>query len=144
MPLCKLKHLCVRSGADAALFQITGNELYLKAGVSLDFETQGSFDVTVEVDDAGVGGSPDDAQALTLAVNDVNEAPTVTVTQTLASIDEDADTSTPVKIADIAVSDDALGTNALSLSGADAALFQITGNELFLKAGVSLDFIRLR
>ena len=38
------------------------------------------------------------------------------------------------------VTDDALGTNTLSLSGTDAALFQIVGTELFLVAGASLDF----
>ena len=43
-------------------------------------------------------------------------------------------------MATIAVSDDALGTNALTLSGADAASFEIVGSELRLKAGTSLDF----
>jgi hypothetical protein len=33
------------------------------------------------------------------------------------------------------VTDDALGTNALTLSGADAALFEIDGTELYLRAG---------
>ena len=45
-----------------------------------------------------------------------------------------------LKVADIVITDDALGTNTLSLSGADAALFQIVGTELFLIAGASLDF----
>ena len=43
-------------------------------------------------------------------------------------------------MADIVITDDALGTNTLSLSGADARLFQIVGTELFLVAGASLDF----
>jgi hypothetical protein len=66
------------AGADAAHFEIVGgNELHLKAGTALDFETQSSYDVTVAVDDAGVGGTPDDSVAHTLTLTDVNEAPVV-------------------------------------------------------------------
>ena len=42
------------------------------------------------------------------------------------------------------VTDDALGTNVLSLSGADAALFEIDGSVLYLKAGAVLDYGRTR
>ena len=45
-------------------FEIVGNELRLRAGTTLDFESQGSFDVTVQVDDAAVGATPDDTAAL--------------------------------------------------------------------------------
>jgi Ca2+-binding RTX toxin-like protein len=45
-----------------------------------------------------------------------------------------------IKVADIAVTDDATGTNALFLVGDDADSFELDGTELFLKAGVSLDF----
>ena len=37
------------------------------------------------------------------------------------------------------MTDDALGTNTLSLSGTDAASFEIDGSALYLKAGVTLD-----
>ncbi|MEZ5942235.1 MAG: hypothetical protein R3C18_12650 [Planctomycetaceae bacterium] len=58
------------------------------------------------------------------------------MTQTLVSVNEDADTSAAIKVADVTVVDDALGTNNVSLSGDDAALFEIVGGELFLKAEV--------
>ena len=45
-----------------------------------------------------------------------------------------------IKVANIDVTDIDLGTNTLSLTGADEASFVIVGNELFLKAGVTLDF----
>ena len=45
-----------------------------------------------------------------------------------------------IKVADIVITDDALGTNNLTLSGADAALFEIVGTELRLIAGAVLDF----
>ena len=62
------------SGADAAHFEIMGGQLRLKAGTSLDFETQHSYDVTVEVDDAGIPGTPDHSTPFTLSITNVNEA----------------------------------------------------------------------
>ena len=97
--------------------------------------------VTVQVDDGSVGGSPDASAAFALSITDTNEAPTaVSFTNVVASLGEDSSTALPTRVADIVVADDALGTNALSLTGPDAALFEITGNALYLKAGVSLDY----
>ena len=45
----------------------------------------------------------------------------------------------PVKLANIVVIDDGLGTNNLSVCGPDAASFQIIGTALFLRAGTHLD-----
>ncbi|MEZ5923843.1 MAG: calcium-binding protein [Hyphomicrobiaceae bacterium] len=58
----------------------------------------------------------------------------------LASIVENRSTSVPIKVADILVTDPDGGPNTLSLSGADAGLFEIAGNALFIKAGAVLDF----
>jgi len=68
-----------------------------------------------------------------------NQAPTVVLENLLPSLKENASTSQPIKIADIVVTDDGIGTNRLSVIGRDAALFQIIGMALFLKAGVLLD-----
>ena len=136
------------TGADADKFEIVDNggsfELHLKAGVTLDHEADGQFDVTVQVDDATVGGTPDATQSFSLSVTDVNEAPTaVSLTNTTTSIGENSDTTSSTKVADISVTDDALGTNDLSLTGTDADKFEIVDNggsfELHLKAGVTLD-----
>lgn len=56
------------TGADAALFEITGTALYLKAGTSLNHTTQSTYDVTVEVDDATVGTTPDSSVSHSIAV----------------------------------------------------------------------------
>jgi hypothetical protein len=64
------------AGDDAASFEIEGNILYLKANTVLNFETKTSFDVTVNVDDATVGFTPDTSGTLTLAVTNVNESST--------------------------------------------------------------------
>ena len=128
------------SGADASSFEISGSALYLKAGTMLDFETKTTFNVTVEVDDAAVGLTPDDTVSHTLAITNGNEAPTVALTNVVSSMAEDTDTSAAIKIADIVITDDGLGTNTLSLSGADASSFEISGSALYLKAGTMLDF----
>ena len=49
------------------------------------------------------------------------------------------DTSVAIKVADIVITDDGRGDNKLSLSGADAELFEIVGSELYLVAGARLD-----
>ena len=126
------------SGADAASFEIIGTELFLRAGETLNFEAKTSFDVTVAVDDATVGGTPDDTANYTLTVADVNEAPTaVTLTNVVSVI---AENSVGSKIADIVITDDALGTNTLIVVGTDAAHFEIVGTELRLKATANLNF----
>ena len=73
-------------------------------------------------------------------IPDANESPTVSLTNLVNNLTEDTDTSTAIKIADIVITDDALGTNHLTLAGADAASFEIVGSELHLKAGTALDF----
>ena len=45
-----------------------------------------------------------------------------------------------LKLANIAISDDALGSNEISLAGSDAPRFEVDGTSLFLKAGTKLDY----
>lgn len=73
--------------------------------------------------------------------NGTNQAPTaVALTNTVPTIIENSVTTPAVRVADIVVTDDGLGTNTLSLSGADALSFQITGSSLYIKPGTVLDF----
>ncbi|RYD64361.1 MAG: hypothetical protein EOP83_09950, partial [Verrucomicrobiaceae bacterium] len=70
-----------------------------------------------------------------------NVAPTELALSTPSlTIPEDTSTNTAIKVANIVVTDDGLGVNPLSLSGADAASFEIIGTGLYLKAGTVLDF----
>lgn len=57
--------------SDTSLFEIDGNELFLVAGATLDFESNPSLDILVNIDDDGVGSDPDDNDAYTLTINDV-------------------------------------------------------------------------
>ncbi|MFG0267279.1 MAG: cadherin domain-containing protein, partial [Rhodopirellula sp. JB055] len=129
-------------GTDAAYFELRDSDtkLYLKEGVSLDFDTKSTLNVSVSVDDSTVGSSPDDTDPFSINVTDVNSSPTVSLSQSGTSLSEDTATGVRIKMADIIVTDDATGTNALSLSGDDAALFEIDGNELYLKSDTTLDF----
>lgn len=70
-----------------------------------------------------------------------NQAPTaIALANTTTSIKENANTTAVVKVADIHVTDDGLGTNQLSLSGTDASVFEIIGSSLYIKAGTILDY----
>ena len=69
----------------------------------------------------------------------MNLSPTITLINQLPAITENSDTSLAIKIADVLISDDSVGVNSLSLSGTDAALFELIGTELYLRVGVALD-----
>ncbi|MEA5415710.1 DUF4114 domain-containing protein, partial [Synechococcus sp. BA-132 BA5] len=107
----------------------------------LDFETKAAYSVTVSASDPALPGSTPVAAAFSLALSDVNEPPTALVlTNSPTSLAENTSTSSRIKVADIAITDDALGTNTITLAGADAASFEVIGTQLFLKAGTVLDF----
>jgi uncharacterized protein YjiK len=106
-----------------------------------DAIAEGPETLTLTVSDTGsydVG--PNGSATITIQDNDsANQAPTaVTLLNTVMSISEAADVSSHVRVADISVTDDGIGTNNLSVSGTDAASFEIVGSSLYLKAGTSL------
>ncbi len=120
-------------------FAIDGDKLVVKAGATLDYETATSHEVKVKVTD---GDGHTFEKTFTIGVEDdpnENGAPTVVLENLLPNLKENASTAQPIKIADIVVTDDGIGTNRLSVTGRDAAMFQIIGMALFLKAGVLLD-----
>lgn len=88
------------------------------------------------------GGNADHPQLWVYAPsNTPNSAPTaITLGNALPGILENTGTSTRIKVADVLVTDDGIGNNALSVSGADAAFFEVDSTGLYLKAGTILDF----
>lgn len=119
------------TGRDKERFLIQNSALFY-VGFTPNFEAQNSYEVTVNVDDTTVGVTPDLTQTLTLNITDINEAPTALIlANSTNAIAENTDTSQGVKVADIQISDDALGTNSLSLLGSDQSSFQIRDRELF-------------
>jgi len=70
-----------------------------------------------------------------------NQAPTAVATiNATTSILENTSTTSRIKIADISVTDDGIGTNTITLSGADASFFEVIGTALYIKAGTVLDY----
>ena len=71
----------------------------------------------------------------------VNQAPTaVLLNNSINTIADKTNTATRFKLSDIAITDDGLGTNNLTLTGADASFFEIFDNALYIKAGTAIDF----
>jgi hypothetical protein len=127
------------SGVDAASFEVIGTSLFLKAGVVLDYETQSVYAVTVTVADPSLPGSVPLTTTYALTVTDVNDAPTgIRLKDATTRLPKNASTRSRIKLADIVVADDVQGTNQITLSGADAARFEVIGTSLFLKAGVNI------
>lgn len=106
-----------------------------------DAIVEGSETLTLTLSDTGdydVGAST--SASLTIQDNDsANLPPTaVTLQNTVPALSEAADVTSHVRLADISVTDDGQGNNAFSLSGTDAASFEIVGASLYLKAGAAL------
>ncbi|MEP0925408.1 cadherin-like domain-containing protein [Leptolyngbya sp. ST-U4] len=102
------------SGTDASFFEIDGSALYLKADTSLDFEAKASYAVTVNVDDATVGNTPDASTNFTLSLTDVNEAPVAGADFFTAA----QDTPRTISVADLLANDsDVDQGNVLTITG---------------------------
>ena len=125
------------AGDDANHFEIIDGGLFLKANTSLDFETKPQFDIQISLSDDSL--TEPLLLDVKLPVLDHNEAPEFRL-ENLRSPSEAQDMTNPFKVADIMISDDALGENRLSLAGDDANHFEIIDGGLFLKANTPLDF----
>jgi len=122
---------------DDTRFEVVGSQLKLKAGQSLDFEIEPTVSIGVTTTDQNTASFN---KPFVVSVNDVNEAPSVSLSQSSSSLPEDADTSSAIVLATVSIADDALGSNSLALSGTDAARFEIDSGNLRLKAATPLDF----
>jgi phosphodiesterase/alkaline phosphatase D-like protein len=71
----------------------------------------------------------------------MNAAPSeLSLANITASIAENTNTSSRIKVADVLIADDNLGDNVISLSGPDADQFEVVALSLFIKAGTALNF----
>ena len=145
----------VVGGSGTASLTLTGGladlNTYLDSAANITYlhsvaDTYGDNADTIEVvfndnGNSGAGGGLDQTiGTVNVDITAVNDAPTVSLANVIASLSENTDTSSAIKVADIVINDDNLGTNDLTLSGTDAASFEIVGTELRLRAGTSLDF----
>ncbi len=122
------------SGGDSSLFEVVNNQLKLKDANSADFETKDSYSVTISAaDDASHSAS----LTYTINVTNVNEAPTA-VALSASAIDEN---SAGAIIGDLTTTDvDADDTHTYTLSGTDAASFEVVNGQLKLISTASGNF----
>ena len=105
-------------------FEIVGNEIRLKTGATLDYETATSHNVNVTVTDAG---GLTRTETVTIAVTNQNEAPT-DITVAGGSVQENAAAGTVV--ATLGATDpDAGSTFTYTLSSDPSGKFEVVGNE---------------
>lgn len=119
-------------------FVVIDNNIILAEGESLDFETQKDIDFIITATDSG-GLSIQ--RTITLSILDINEQPdSLKIKIDRFEINENQNVASRLKIADLVIADDALGTIEYRIDGRDAAFFQIFGDRLYLKRGVTPDF----
>ena len=70
----------------------------------------------------------------------IRRPPPLALNNQVNSIAENTSTAARIKVADVVVTDDGLGTNNLTVTGADAGFFEVDSTGLFIKAGTTLDF----
>ena len=123
------------SGTDEESFEIVNNnQVKMKDSVSADFETKNSYSITITATD---DASHEASLTYSLQVIDVNEAPTL-VTLSAMAIDEN---SAGAVIGDLTTSDvDDGDTHTYTVSGLDAASFEVVNGELKLKDSVTADY----
>ena len=126
-------HTYSLSGADADSFDIVNGQLKLKAGISANYETKSTYAVTVTTTD---GSGSTFTESFSITINDINEAPTA-IALSAAAIDENA---TGAVVGTLTTTDEDGGDSVTyTLSGADAASFEVVNGELKLKSDVSAD-----
>ncbi|PWB65683.1 MAG: hypothetical protein C3F17_03415 [Bradyrhizobiaceae bacterium] len=121
----------------------------VRTAVVLDYEALAGQSYIIAATPLDVHGAGDMLREFTIRVNDVNEAPTSAYTiveqqyvsgPNTASLLENTHTAAPIRLTWVGYLDDALGSETLTLGGTDAALFELQGSFVFLRAGVQLDY----
>ena len=121
-------------------FAIVGNQLVVKAGATLDFESALSFALSIRSTDAG-GSSV--LQDIVVNVTDVNEAPIALGYSGAASITENAKAGTVV--GQVSAKDQDAGDHvSYSIVGANAKLFTMDGDKIVVAAGATFDALKTK
>ncbi|MEM9272961.1 MAG: LamG-like jellyroll fold domain-containing protein, partial [Cyanobacteria bacterium P01_F01_bin.143] len=121
----------VITGEDADKFSISGTEILLNAGATFDYETDGELNFTTEFGDDSIEA----AESITVTAIDVLE-----LTNTVTVLDENTDTTERIQVAQLDLTEAALSSNTINLTGDDADYFEVEDFVLYLKAGTNLDF----
>jgi len=121
--------------ASTAGIQLVGTAAAINtaiAGATFTASAAGAASITISASD-GVITTPVTA-SYSLSASNANAAPSaVTLGNTTTRLPENTATTSRIKMADIIVTDDALGSNRITLTGADAARFEVDGTALYLQ-----------
>ena len=133
------------TGDDAASFDIDSSSGQLRTKAALDHETRDTYYVTVSVrDDKDATGNPDttvdDTITVTVTVTDVNDAPVFPGPTDARSVAEGTPTGQNIGAPVAATDDDSGDTLTYSLSGTDAASFDIVSTSGQLQTKSNLDY----
>lgn len=132
----------ITGGNVGSAFQIDGNTgvITVKTKAAIDWETTPVFTLQVTATDNGIPSAAGTG-VIKVNVTNINDAPTsLSFANTTTDLAENVAKLNRVKVADIVIGDDGLGVNQLSLTGADASIFEIVNGGLFVKAGTDLNF----
>ena len=103
-----------------------------QATIAADLDGDGDLDVVT---------ASTDSHTISWHELALNLAPSaVSLLGTTTSLPESTDTTAAFKVADIVITDDGLGTNTITRTGADKDSFEVIGESLYLKAGTALDY----
>ncbi len=126
------------SGADASLFVVVGNEVRWNEATTPNFEVKSSYSFTISVDDPAFGNLVEIIKPVVINVTNVNEAPTnLTATVPVPTLPSGTPIAAGTNVATFAYQDDALGTETITLSGPDAALFSLVGSAVVWAGAVT-------
>jgi len=130
-------------GADAGLFSITaGGVLSFDSAPDYEALADANMDNVYEVEVRASDSYGNSSVAtMFVTVTDVNEAATLSVTNVTSTISQNVNNASRIFVEDFRVIDvdGGMQQNNLSLAGADAGLFEIVGNQIFLIANAGLD-----
>jgi Ca2+-binding RTX toxin-like protein len=116
-------------------FQIVGNQLQVRNGAGLNYEAKTSHQVTVHVKDQGGLTSE---KVFTIAVNNVNEAPT---SLTLSGTRINENSLGGAVVGTLGATDpDAGSTFTYALASDPDGKFQVVGNQLQVRSGANIDY----
>ena len=116
------------SGSDADQFEVVDGQLKLKDGISADYETQGTYSITVTSTDSGGATAESTFTLNVISIIDISSF-------------SFAENSAGALVGDLSVTDESFSSNVTYvLSGTDGDKFEIVNNQLKLKDDVSANF----
>ncbi|MCK5830881.1 MAG: cadherin repeat domain-containing protein, partial [Methylococcales bacterium] len=114
-------------------FIIEGNQIKVKSGADLDFESNESHDVVITVTDSAGNTF---SKTVSLAINNLNEKPT-DITLSVSSVNENS--AAGIVVAKLSATDEDSGER-FSYSMVNNGNFEVVGNQIKVKDGADLNF----